>query len=913
MSGQSLRLLALDGGGVRGLSSLMILQRLMMTVNPESPPKPCDYFDMIGGTSTGGLIAIMLGRLQMTVEECIRAYTSLSDKVFEKQNHRINLKGKIQGRFDAAVLELAVKKIVTDQGLEPDALLKDAPDAPCKVFVCATSKETSDMVCLKTYRSPRDGRTHLFDSTTIWQACRATSAATSFFDPIAIGPYGEEFVDGALGLNNPVYALWNQAQDVWGGDEQQRLHTRLRCLVSIGTGVPALKPYCDDVFGIVATLKEISTETERTAEMFRRDKWDLDDEGRYFRFNVDRGLEDVGLDESKKQKEIAAATGRYVESQVVLRQMKACKNNVAARDYRGPYRATFTLQGAPNSNKFVDRPSVTAALEQYLLPRFPLQQSRQRKIFVLHGLGGLGKTQLAANFARCHQPTFSCVLWLDGRSEDQLKQSLASYARKIPDSQISAKSKNSALKTEDELNAVVAEVLDWLARRDNSYWLMVFDNVDLDRQQGGTTGKYDIQKYFPGDHGSVLITTRLLELAQLGESKHLKTVDGELSKAIFSRWYGKVLVMDESGEKLLSLLDGLPLALAQAAAYLGETGYDIAAYVRLYQQQWADLMGSDTEPGSRPLLAYDQGSVATTWMISLKAIEATNKSAANLLRLWAFVDNKDMFHALLQAPTLDSGKLPDWVCEMASNEARFLNAARLLCRYSMIEANECVAGSYNMHPVVHRWASFMQNDVEIRTFLRLAVMLVVWSPNLGHCWDLKRRLLIHLNQCMKWGEQIQKSWWDLNDMKQIDTLRRLGDRYRQKQRLADTEAMYQWVLEGYERILGPAKSTTLIAANDLGRVYAKQGRFEKAVAVSLRALGGLKKIKNTDHELVLHEVRNLGLLYMKQGRLGKAEEMFHRAWRGYVRTGGCDDSMARITAADLAGLHDSPTNVDPSR
>jgi patatin-like phospholipase/acyl hydrolase len=54
MPANELRLLALDGGGVRGLSALMILAQLMETVNPDSPPKPCDYFDMIGGTSTGG-------------------------------------------------------------------------------------------------------------------------------------------------------------------------------------------------------------------------------------------------------------------------------------------------------------------------------------------------------------------------------------------------------------------------------------------------------------------------------------------------------------------------------------------------------------------------------------------------------------------------------------------------------------------------------------------------------------------------------------------------------------------------------------------------------------------------------------------------------------------------------------------
>jgi patatin-like phospholipase/acyl hydrolase len=54
MPSKDVRLLALDGGGVRGLSALIILQQLMETVNPDAPPKPCDYFNMIGGTSTGG-------------------------------------------------------------------------------------------------------------------------------------------------------------------------------------------------------------------------------------------------------------------------------------------------------------------------------------------------------------------------------------------------------------------------------------------------------------------------------------------------------------------------------------------------------------------------------------------------------------------------------------------------------------------------------------------------------------------------------------------------------------------------------------------------------------------------------------------------------------------------------------------
>lgn len=87
-SSQDLALLCLDGGGVRGLSALGILQRMMETIDPEKPPKPCDYFHMICGTSTGGLIATMLGRLRMTVSQCIDEYRYLSAKVFTKCRHR---------------------------------------------------------------------------------------------------------------------------------------------------------------------------------------------------------------------------------------------------------------------------------------------------------------------------------------------------------------------------------------------------------------------------------------------------------------------------------------------------------------------------------------------------------------------------------------------------------------------------------------------------------------------------------------------------------------------------------------------------------------------------------------------------------------------------------------------------------
>lgn len=89
---RDLNLLSLDGGGVKGLFTILVLQRLLEEVahleeargQVTTRKRPCDYFDLIGGTSTGGLLAIMLGRLQMDTAACVRTYRALSKRVFSR-------------------------------------------------------------------------------------------------------------------------------------------------------------------------------------------------------------------------------------------------------------------------------------------------------------------------------------------------------------------------------------------------------------------------------------------------------------------------------------------------------------------------------------------------------------------------------------------------------------------------------------------------------------------------------------------------------------------------------------------------------------------------------------------------------------------------------------------------------------
>jgi hypothetical protein len=102
------------------------------------------------------------------------------------------------------------------------------------------------------------------------------------------------------------------------------------------------------------------------------------------------------------------------------------------------------------------------------------------------------------------------------------------------------------------------------------------------------------------------------------------------------------------------------------------------------------------------LVDYEQGSIGTTWTISFKAIEARNRSAAKLLRLWTFLDDKYLRYGLLHEAVSGRGDWRAWIREVACNEVKFLDAARLLLRYSMIEAQESVRGTYMIHPLVHR-------------------------------------------------------------------------------------------------------------------------------------------------------------------------------------------------------------------
>ena len=174
-------------------------------------------------------------------------------------------------------------------------------------FVCVTNKDVGKPFRLRSYRSAWEPGT----GCTIWQAARATSAAPLYFPPIRFGEPPTKYVDGGLNYNNPVRSLFDEAKHVWGKSRRE-----IKCIISIGTGVPPLKATGDTGKQILESLIAIATDTQRTADEFADEIEHLPESTKveYFRLNVDRGLETIKIEEWKDFDMLTGATSWYLNS-----------------------------------------------------------------------------------------------------------------------------------------------------------------------------------------------------------------------------------------------------------------------------------------------------------------------------------------------------------------------------------------------------------------------------------------------------------------------------------------------------------------------------------------------------------------------------------------------------------------------
>jgi hypothetical protein len=200
--------------------------------------------------------------------------------------------------------------------------------------------------------------------------------------------------------------------------------------------------------------------------------------------------------------------------------------------------ASFTIRSSvlevSHVNHFVGRSDELAAIHK------ELQHDGSRKTVVLHGLGGMGKTQLALAYAQRHKDKYSAVFWVNSKSKDTLKQGCAVAARRIYRDHPSLVHLKAVTEGSD-LDQAAEAVKQWLSSAGNNRWLVIYDNYDTPKLPGhDEPGTFDIQPLLPeADHGAILITTRS-SLLQAGRPVVIKKLqDIEQSLEILSHASGR--------------------------------------------------------------------------------------------------------------------------------------------------------------------------------------------------------------------------------------------------------------------------------------------------------------------------------------------------------------------------------------
>ncbi|KAM3470257.1 hypothetical protein MY5147_006524, partial [Beauveria neobassiana] len=803
---EGLCLLSLDGGGVRGLSTLFILKGIMSRLNHERKKsdlpsaKPCEVFDLIGGTSTGG-------------------------------------------------------------------------------FVCAAAKETSDITRLRSYDLP--GKTSI--EATILDAALATSAATRFFDPVRIG--ARQFVDGALGANNPVEQVEREASDIWCTDTAE-LMPQVKCFLSVGTGHPGRKAIEDNMVKLLSeTLVGMVTETEQTEARFIarwRQHYDLK---RYFRFNVDHGLEGIGLEEFDQQGTVEAATESYLDHTAQITRVRDCVLNLKQKQNETPTAFASVIREysirlmSKQTSAFVGRASLLDKLEAALIAK-----ERPSKIS-LFGLGGVGKTQVALELAyrtRAKYPQCS-VIWIPTNNAARLRQAYIDAAEQL------------GIAVTDDKSDVKQLVQRHLSQESAGRWLLIYDNADDFDVWIPSTGSQDglrgLLEYVPrSNQGCVVFTTRnkklALRLSPDGLREEVTQMDDNTAlQLLFGRLNQEVPERHKEGQALIKALCHLPLAIVQAAAYIDANESSFEMYVDLLNEQEEDVVKLLSEEfGDEGSYGTVKDPVATTWLISFTQIRRSDPVAVEYLSLMSCFDPKDIPRSLL--PPGKSRK----------EEA---DALGTLTAYAFVSRQPATA-FLNMHRLVH---------LAMRNWLKREKTFILWM----------HKAVTRLDAVFPAGDHESRNVWRLY----LPHTRRIlpfcfsGEAGEQETNLAwkfglctyedgwysEAESCFSHATETNKMKLGADHPSTLTSMANLASTYRNQGRWEEAEGLEVQVIETSKTKLGADHPDTLASMANLASTYRNQGRWEEAERLFVQVMETSKTKLGADHPSTLTSMANLASTY----------
>ncbi len=341
----------------------------------------------------------------------------------------------------------------------------------------------------------------------------------------------------------------------------------------------------------------------------------------------------------------------------------------------------------PRSPLFTGRADDFDRLKQHFARRMP-----HTPVQAIHGLGGIGKTQLALEYAYRYAGEYSVVWWL--RAEDP-----ATLAADLADLAVELRLPGSV---EPDQRAAIGAVKHWLAHNDR--WLLVFDSARDPR---------DVADYIPSPvTGHILITSRFSSWGAVAWPLQLRGLVPSDSVALLLKRTGAEhglslspptlpgdppfpLVQPEAvaaARDLATELGHLPLALAQAAGYIEGAGIGIAEYLARFRERRMELMKRGAQGDTAP-------TVATTWDIAFRDVSARSPAAGELLDLCAFLGPDDIARDALNR---EAARFPPALSSAVGDPLALDDAIQALRRYSLIDAHDDVLSVHRLVQVAVR-------------------------------------------------------------------------------------------------------------------------------------------------------------------------------------------------------------------